>query len=48
MSRVYYFSGDIIIINMVFQMNPFLEEEGKDFKLMSKRFNGNKVIKAIR
>ena len=33
---------------MVFQMNPFLEDEGKDFKLLSKRFNENKIIKAIR
>ena len=32
---------------MVFQINPFLEDEGKDFKLLSKRFNENKIIKAM-
>ena len=30
---------------MVFQMNPFLEEDGKKVKLISKKFKGNKAIK---
>ena len=33
---------------MPIQNNPFLEDDKKEFKLLSKRFNGNRVIKAIR
>jgi hypothetical protein len=41
--------SELFFSKMVFQINPFLEDdEGKDFKLLSKRFNDNKIIKAIR
>ena len=33
---------------MVVQIHSLMEEEGKDFELISKRFNDNKVIKALR
>ena len=33
---------------MVFQMNPFLKEEGTELKLMSKKFKENKVVKQMR
>ena len=33
---------------MVFQMNPFLKEEGDELKLMSKKFKENKVVKQMR
>ena len=32
---------------MVFQINPFLEDEAKDFKLFSQKYNENKAIKAL-